>query len=513
MEGIVVTAAEGAVKTLLGKLGSVLSQEPRLIGGVRGELQYIKDELESMNAFLQNLAATSSHTVQVKIWMKQVREMAYDAEDCIDEFQQHFGGYCGNVQELKVRARDVSDRYARYSGANAIVAASSLQNAANSVSTCLSLDPRQVIGFIQDDLLVGIDTRRDRVLTYLREGRLGKTTLAKAIYDNPQKFDLKAILGDMLGQLIPPASDQHVSSDIEDEHLKAMEVWDVKRLSEKLRSYLADKSIFPEDYKIKRKNVVRQWVAEICALFHLKYLSLRRAQNIDRLPRKIKKLQSLGTLDLRGTGFTYLLHGFGRMKSIQTLGFIISDDTSWRIQEIDCLMQLEKLRIRSPDGMNKENWASLLTVIENLSRCLRSLSIETDGRTCSLPLDFSSSPPLLLQSLLLYGRLLWFAFAVEKFVVAPSGFPNLQLLAIQGWNGPLQMILEEGAMQKLHMLVLVASFRDATLKSTKGTKYLRSLRTVEIRAKSTPCMEALLDELRLEASHLPNHPTVIIKRA
>jgi hypothetical protein len=75
------------------------------------------------------------------------------------------------------------------------------------------------------------------------------------------------------------------------------------------------------------------------------------------------------------------------------------------------------------------------------------------------------------------------------------------------------MILEEGTMQKLHKLVLVASFRDATLKSIKGTKYLRSLRTVEIRAKSTPCMEALLDELRLEASHLPNHPTVIFKRA
>lgn len=219
----------------------------------------------------------------------------------------------------------------------------------------------------------------------------------------------------------------------------------------------------------------------ICALFHLKYLSLRRAHNIDRLPRKIKKLQSLETLDLRGKGIdklpasfielenlvhfrsgsTYLPHGFGRMKSILTLGLIeISDGTSWRIEEIGCLMQLEKLRIWSRDGMNEENWESLLTVIENLSMRLLSLSIETDRRTCSLPLDFSSSPPLLLRSLLLYGSLealpswmasldnlvkltlggtkleeddiqilqklprlfflrLWFAFAVEKFVVAP----------------------------------------------------------------------------------------------
>jgi disease resistance protein RPM1 len=230
----------------------------------------------------------------------------------------------------------------------------------------------------------------------------------------------------------------------------------------------------------------------------------------------------------------------------------ISDDTSWRIQEIGCLTQLRKLRIRSHNGLNKENWESLLAVIEKLSRRLRSLSIETDGRTFSLPLDFSSSPPLLLQSLLLYERLealpswvasldnlvkltlggtrlkdddiqvlqklprlfslrLGFEFGTEHFAVGCSGFPSLQLLAIQGWDGPLEITLEEGAMQRLHRLVLVVSYRSGTLKSVKGTKYLRSLRTVEIRGKSIAPMEALLQELRDEASHLPNHPIVIFK--
>jgi disease resistance protein RPM1 len=308
-------------------------------------------------------------------------------------------------------------------------------------------------------------------------------------------------------------------------------------------------------------------------LFKLKFLSLRSAHNINRLPRNIGNLKSLQTLDLRGTcvdtlpgslielkhlvhfrsGFTYLPHGFGTLKSIQTLGLIeISDDTSWRIQEIGCLTQLRKLRIRSHNGLNKENWESLLAVIEKLSRRLRSLSIETDGRTFSLPLDFSSSPPLLLQSLLLYERLealpswvasldnlvkltlggtrlkdddiqvlqklprlfslrLGFEFGTEHFAVGCSGFPSLQLLAIQGWDGPLEITLEEGAMQRLHRLVLVVSYRSGTLKSVKGTKYLRSLRTVEIRGKSIAPMEALLQELRDEASHLPNHPIVIFK--
>lgn len=174
MEAIVVTAAEGAVKTLLGKLGSVLTQQNQLVGGIKGELQYIKDELESMNAFLQSLATTSSHGVQVKIWTKQVREMAYDTEDCVDEFHHYFGESRGDgikgflhrmkhlvsalkarrrivmqVQELKIRAQDVSDRYARYSGASAVVDASGLQGATTSTSICLALDPRQAIGFIR----------------------------------------------------------------------------------------------------------------------------------------------------------------------------------------------------------------------------------------------------------------------------------------------------------------------------------------------------------------------------
>ncbi|CAD6211566.1 unnamed protein product [Miscanthus lutarioriparius] len=811
METIVVTAAEGAVKTLLGKLGSVLAQQNQLVGGVRGELQYIKDELESMNAFLQNLATANSHGVQVKIWMKQVREMAYDAEDCVDEFQHHFGGSRGDgimgflrrmkhllstlnarhrivmqVQELKNRAQDVSDRYARYSGANAIVAASGLQGSAISTSNCLALDPRQAIGFIQEGLLVGIDKRRNRLLKYIMEdygkqlrvisifdfGGLGKTTIAKAICDSPhsksgqfqcqafvtvsQKFDLKAILRDILGQLIPHGSNQHVNSyilDIQDEQLKieAKELFfrrlfgqvdvcpqNLQKVSEdilkkcggmprainSITGILASRevksfvdwqtlhnslgseldnastmektcflyfSIFREDYKIRRKNVIQRWVAEgfvsekrglsaeqvaesyfaefinrsiiqpidisdsgkvktcrihdvmlevivglsveqnfvslmgdqyvrtshdkvrrvslhgsgsynlstslelshvrslssfgdmpgvvcfnkarflrvvdlenceflrnhhlkqICALFQLKFLSLRNGHNINRLPRNIRNLKSLETLDLRGTCVDELPGSLTELKHL-SLGLIeISDDTSWRIQEIGCLVQLKKLRIRSRNGLNKENWESLLAVIEKLSRSLVSLSIETDGRTFCLPLDFSSSPPLLLQSLLLYEKLealpslvasldnlvkltlggtqlkdddiqvlqklprlfslrLWFAFATKHFVVGCSGFPNLQLLAIQGWDGPLEMTLEEGSMQKLHKLVLLVAYRSSTLKSVKGVRYLQSLQTVEIRGKSTEPMEALLQELRAEASHLPHHPTVIFKK-
>jgi hypothetical protein len=140
MESAVVSAAEGAIHTLLGKLGAVLVQETQLLGGVHDEMQYLKDELESMTAFLQDLAERNESRKQVKIWMKQIREIAYDVEDCIDEFRHQLEGSSNSsdrslafihrtthilrtirvwhrlgkqIQKLKMRAANASDRNSR----------------------------------------------------------------------------------------------------------------------------------------------------------------------------------------------------------------------------------------------------------------------------------------------------------------------------------------------------------------------------------------------------------------
>ena len=52
---LVVGASESTVKSLLGKLGSLLAQEYTLIRGVAGNLQYINDELTTMQSFLRDL--------------------------------------------------------------------------------------------------------------------------------------------------------------------------------------------------------------------------------------------------------------------------------------------------------------------------------------------------------------------------------------------------------------------------------------------------------------------------
>ncbi|OEL14607.1 hypothetical protein BAE44_0024374 [Dichanthelium oligosanthes] len=129
----------GAVDSLLGLLSSAIKDEARLLGGVHGDVQFIKDEMDSMNGFLLHLTKTeSAHDDQVRAWMKQVRDIAYIAEDCIElyvrdlapldagllAFLRHLPVYvwtaparhrlATKIRELKVRVRDVGERRLRY---------------------------------------------------------------------------------------------------------------------------------------------------------------------------------------------------------------------------------------------------------------------------------------------------------------------------------------------------------------------------------------------------------------
>ncbi|KAJ4972277.1 hypothetical protein NE237_005376 [Protea cynaroides] len=240
--------AEGAVGFLLQKVDTLLLKERKLLSGIRSEVEDIKDELESIRAFLKDADSREEDDLGVKTWVKQVREVAYDTEDAIDEFvllsakQPHtynlfIRSLCKTlyfikywkgrhsiaiqIQSIKNRFRSIYERSQRYRF-NRLDRQESNSN--------YKPDPRGNDALlVSESELVGISRRRDEMLRLLLEGDpklkvvsvfgmagLGKTTLVKKLYDFPglkeffqchswiiisQSFQIEQILRDMVKQL------------------------------------------------------------------------------------------------------------------------------------------------------------------------------------------------------------------------------------------------------------------------------------------------------------------------
>ncbi|CDP20783.1 unnamed protein product [Coffea canephora] len=108
--------AESVVGFLIKQLSTFLSQDSTLLGGFRPDVQYIKDELGSMKAFLRQAEAKEDNDSQLQEWVKQVREVAYDTEDVRDDFafrfaRGHAGGFIGRVGKIYNSIKNLKARH------------------------------------------------------------------------------------------------------------------------------------------------------------------------------------------------------------------------------------------------------------------------------------------------------------------------------------------------------------------------------------------------------------------
>ncbi|KAI4974485.1 hypothetical protein ZWY2020_047765 [Hordeum vulgare] len=108
---------------------SAAASEMSLLMGVRRDIWFIKDELETMQAFLVVAEGIKEKDVLLKVWAKQVKDLSYNIEDCLNEFMVHVASQslsqqlmklkdrhriAMQIRDLKSRVKDVSKRNARY---------------------------------------------------------------------------------------------------------------------------------------------------------------------------------------------------------------------------------------------------------------------------------------------------------------------------------------------------------------------------------------------------------------
>ncbi|XP_025876942.1 disease resistance protein Pik-2-like [Oryza sativa Japonica Group] len=289
---LVVGASSEAVKSLTGKLGSLLAQEYTLIAGVRDDIQYINDELASMQAFLSKLKRRDvDHDEQRQDWMKQVREVAYDIKDCVDDVGHRLGReprgsgaaisfqrawyllttlykrrrIAAEIGNLKLRAQHVSERRTRYGVENLQGngggggSGSGLGVGANAPRDRLAPLPRLIgtmepvgmdaaIDELQEWFSKGKDGTQQRYLAIVGFGGLGKTTLAMALYRKlgdefdcrafvlaSQKFHLPTVLRSLVKQF------HEKQADASEDTLHGIEGWGDEMLKKKLLEQLTGK--------------------------------------------------------------------------------------------------------------------------------------------------------------------------------------------------------------------------------------------------------------------------------